>query len=343
MEWRFAREIGITITVLCSLLWAGSAVATPNSLSISEARRRFQEGVAAYDAGKFEASRIAFAQAYALEPLPELLINLGHAELKTDRYVDGARHISKALREAEIGLGERRAAERALQRAEEEVARIKVAVNIDGATIRIDGEDIGASPMIYVWHLEPGEHRVRVSKDGFESDELLLGISKGKVKVVQVRLKRIERVANPTPLGSLDDPLPGRDKGADSGPSLVPVWIGGGLAVAGVAVGVVFSLDAASKRDDRDSRLSALSSAAGVNNPCATGAANVSGCSEVRDLDDKAASSQTLGIVGFAVGGAALIGTVTYALLASGGNDDTAQLTPLLGPQLAGLSFSSAF
>jgi hypothetical protein len=345
MNRRRARAgVGAAVS-LCVLIWLEAAFAAPPSTSVKEARRRFEEGVAAYDAGQYEASRIAFAQAYALEPIPALLINLGHAELKTARYVEGARHIAQALREAEIGLGERRAAERALESAEVHVARLKVAVNIDGASIRVDGQDIGSSPIIYVWHLEPGEHRIRGSKEGFESDEQVVGISKGQMKVVELRLAPVPK-GTPITLNDTPPPAPAQTGVDDGGGrSWVPLAVGGALAVGGIAAGVYFTLDSMSKRDERDTLVGDLQQSLGMGS-CAPGGVGGASCREIEQLDSDARKSQTFGIVGFAVGGAALVGSAIYFFATAGddsGNSARMNVLPVVGTREAGLAFSGRF
>lgn len=347
---RFARSSAWLFAVLLGCFFsAPQLLAAPASSSMQEAKRRFEEGVAAYDAGRYEASRVAFAQAYALEPLAELLINLGHSELKTGRYVEGSRHIAKALRDAEIGLGERRAAERALKTAEPYVARVKIAVNTDGATIVIDGEDVGTSPMIYIWYLEPGEHRIRASKEGFRHDEQTIGISRGQAKAVNLTLapaNASRKIVTPgAPPKSLDSSL---DAGvSDSGDrSVVPLVVGGAVGVVGIAAGVVFTLDSKSKREDRDVQLDALQNTASAN-ACGQNTGNAVECDEIKDLDSKSRTSQTIGIVGFAAGGAAILGGVAlYFLLppsGDSGSEARMRFTPVIGTETAGLNFSGNF
>jgi len=341
-----ARRLSLGFCAFCLVFASSQAQAAPASLSVQEARRRFDEGIEAYDAGRYEASRVAFAQAYALEPLAELLINLGHAELKTGHYVEGSRHIARALREAEIGLGERRAAERALENAERYVARVKVLVNADGASVVIDGEDVGTSPMIYAWYLEPGEHRVRASKEGFEHDEQVLGISRGQIKTVQLKLAHASGAKSSAT--SQEDPATQNDAPAlhDSGGSrLTPLLIGGAVALVAITGGVVFTLDASSKRKDRDAQLATLQNGA-LSEPCALGTGQVAACGEVADLDKTARQSQVIGITAFAVGGAAVLGSLAYYfLLAPEEKTSSARLsvTPVLHPKLSGLRLTGNF
>jgi Flp pilus assembly protein TadD len=65
-----------------------AAQGNPNDPVKDVARQRFQDGVKAFDAGRFEEARVAFEQAYTLSQSPAVLLNLGVAEAKTNRCVD---------------------------------------------------------------------------------------------------------------------------------------------------------------------------------------------------------------------------------------------------------------
>src|SRR5438552_6734139 len=119
-------------------LLAGSALADPPSEDVKMARKRFQEGVAAVDAGNYEAARVAFQQAYALKPHPSVLRNLGQAELKTGRYLEAARHLATFIRDTSFGTpAERDIAKKALVQAEAKLSKLVVEVDVDGAEISV--------------------------------------------------------------------------------------------------------------------------------------------------------------------------------------------------------------
>src|SRR5262247_2617259 len=73
----------------------------PASDPVTEvARQRYEEGVKAFDAGRYEDARSAFLQAYALKRHPAVLLNLGLSELRSGKYVeDGGNHLQQFLRE----------------------------------------------------------------------------------------------------------------------------------------------------------------------------------------------------------------------------------------------------
>jgi hypothetical protein len=288
---------------------AQTALSTTPSISVAEAQRRFEEGVKAYDQKNYEAARVAFAQAYALEPLPQLLVNLGHMELRTARFVEGARHLSQALREADIGVEERRKAEEALKAAEQKVGRVQIELNVDGATLVIDDDKVGTSPMIYAWYVEPGEHRVRASKKGYAPRDEVFGVSKAQTKTIRLSLEPMDDDAAETTAASAH--------GDSFFPKLsererIPLWIGGGLTLAGLGTGVAFALLASGDRTDRDQALSSLQTQTGIANPCAMGTAFETRCDPIDDSDRTARHRQVTSNIGFIFGGAAAAATLTY-------------------------------
>src|SRR5882724_88200 len=93
------RILSLSSLAFVQLLASAPSFADPPNEAVRMARRRFQEGVAAVDAGNYEAARVAFQQAYALKPHPSVLRNLGEAELKPGRHLEAARHLSTFIRD----------------------------------------------------------------------------------------------------------------------------------------------------------------------------------------------------------------------------------------------------
>lgn len=127
----------------------------------AQARQRWNEGIAASDAGDFEVARAAFYQAYALIPHPATLRNLGLMELETGRFVDAARHLSEFLEsglvhspELEEGIDEK------LRDAERMVARLVIVVSPSDAVITVDGSRVPFPLRANTWHVAPGKHVV---------------------------------------------------------------------------------------------------------------------------------------------------------------------------------------
>jgi hypothetical protein len=79
----------LRLVIVCAVLVLASgaslasvAMAQSDASSDADARRYFEEGRVAYEAGNFEAAVRGFRRAYVLSPRPALLYNIGQAELR---------------------------------------------------------------------------------------------------------------------------------------------------------------------------------------------------------------------------------------------------------------------
>ncbi len=118
-----------------------------------------------------------------------------------------------------------------------------------GATVAVDGKEVGALPVSGVV-LAPGDHRVSVMKDGYKSDFQTVSVQKGKESAMVARLTLSERAVTaysgppPTDLGAA---TPGPSVPLEAAPASVEtpvykrwyVWAGVAAVVAGAAAGTV--------------------------------------------------------------------------------------------------------
>jgi hypothetical protein len=131
------------------------------------ARQRYNEGVAAYDAGKFEDARASFLQAYALKHHPAVLLNLGQSELRSNHPDDAGNHLQQFIREfAAASPDQRAAAEKGLAEAKRHVGFVVIIVDAPGADLSIDGTTVGKSPLVDPVYLKPGKHTVFAALQG---------------------------------------------------------------------------------------------------------------------------------------------------------------------------------
>ena len=59
------------------------------------ARELFQQGIAQYDAGNYEAAAASFAKAYEMKPHPAVLRNLALSELMQGKRADACTHFKR--------------------------------------------------------------------------------------------------------------------------------------------------------------------------------------------------------------------------------------------------------
>jgi hypothetical protein len=267
---RLFRSAHITLVtvalVTTSPVWAQPA---PTPEEVQQAQVRWNEGKAYFDAGNFEAARVAFKQAYTVFPHAAFLQNLGEAELRTGRHVEAARHFTAFLRASSSGSpGQRELAKKSLAKASERLGSIVVTTNVDDAEIRIDEEIVGRSPLgSLTWYVEPGRHLVTARKEGYLDGTERVDVAIGPPRSVFVRVQRViggtseappeePRPATPPPAPPSSAPRVVNEPAsssfnitADSRRSVAPARTivlisGAALTVAGVAMGTVFALRA---------------------------------------------------------------------------------------------------
>lgn len=104
--------------LLALLLLAGSAAAAPD-----EFQRRYEDGKARYQAGDNEGAIRAFEAAYAVDPVPGVLFNIGQAYLKLGRPQEALRYYERYLETGpRLGERERRKVEGAITDARAQIA-----------------------------------------------------------------------------------------------------------------------------------------------------------------------------------------------------------------------------
>ncbi len=310
--------LGLPLLALALALPAAPAQAQPPaetaaSAATAEARQRFTEGVKHFDAGKYELAVAAFKQAYALKAAPEILRNLGAAEIKAGHKKEGARHLAEYLRSVTILPDDERAdIRKELAKAERSLTRIQVRTQPTDAQVTIDGESVGTWVATDPWHVEPGEHTVSVKKAGHESAERSVTTKAGEEQVVQVELTpaRSEVTAAALPseqVSSAVTTLPPDEPQSDA-KSIVPLIVGGGITALALAGGIGFRIAASSAEDDAK----AIERAIGDNASCAR--SNSSRCSELQDKLASADRKYNLSTGGFVTAGVAAAATAVYYL-----------------------------
>jgi hypothetical protein len=309
------RRIGSALLVLAL---TSTALAEPVSEAIKSARKRFQEGVAAADAGNYEAARIAFQQAYALKPHASVLRNLGQVELRTGHSLDAARHLSTFLRDTTFGTpADRESAQQSLAEAESKIGRIVIEVDVEGAEASIDGELIGRAPFgSDPFYAEPGARKLKIKKDGYADYEQTIALDAGRTAHVSVTLHRPEgdelapaaatappaiaesAAQAPTPPPArAPEPITASTSGGLAARTVVLI---GGAVLTGVAlgVGIVATARASSLDREADEIRDRL-----PGEGCVSSAGSASSCSDLQERLDARNHANVLATEGFIAAG----------------------------------------
>jgi hypothetical protein len=235
-----------------------AAPAAPSADAVKEAESHFRRGVALYKDGDPTGALVEFKRTYELAPNFHILFNLGQTYFQLQHYADALRTLQEFLTEggAQIAPDRRAAVEADIQQLEARVGQVDVKVSPDGATIFVDDEPLGTSPLALPVVVSVGRRKFSAVKPGLPPQERFLEIASGDHATLSLDLAPSPAppvapapalASTPLPAPALaSTPLPAA--GAESAPA--GPWIAWGVAGAlGAATVVTGVLTLAAKSD----------------------------------------------------------------------------------------------
>ena len=262
-------------------------------------------------------SRGGAAPAWQLKQSPDIAANLAQTEADLGKHRDAAEHFAFALAHVLPSSTDeqKKALEEGLEAEKKEVGTLHVTVEPSDAVFSVDEAPVTLPTNGDVF-VDPGDHRTSVSREGYQSNQQTVHVSKGAARVLWINLVEVgapaERVAPATsePIRESTNRPTGGDGETSSGRSLVPVIVGGGLVVAGVATGIGFLLSG----NSHDQTGVDLGKKIPSTNGCGQGSPHSTECGELNNEAQKGANARRLETISLAVAGAAAIGTILYFL-----------------------------
>src|SRR6478735_10958853 len=226
--------------LLIATAFAGQLYAQGDSPDSDRANQLFKKGKVAFNAGKYNDALRIYTEAWSLKQSPDIAANLAQTESELGQHRDAAEHFSFALDHLLPSSTDeqKQALAEGLAQEKKEIGTLRVTLEPSDSVLTIDGVRISVPPSGDVF-LEPGEHAVSVNHEDCEPSQQTVRISRGASQVLWIKLtasagthRAADGATQPT------DVTP--PSGSHSHRSIVPAVIGGGLVVAGAAVGVVF-------------------------------------------------------------------------------------------------------
>jgi hypothetical protein len=332
------RFFAYLLVISTPLSIAGSALAAPppaaaqpspptSAKAKDHADELFDQGTAAFDAGRFAEAETKFEQAWALKQTHDIAGNLGIVKIHLGKTAEGAKHLAWALEHLPPteASSTRKGLEQELQKARSAISSVHIRVNVAGAEITVNGHVAGKSPLADEVFVEPGVVNVAVRLDGYSAVQEAPTVRKGETH--EVSLELVKRTDVPEKR------------------SLVPGVVLGSVAGAALAVGIGLLVDAGAK-GSHAKELSDAIVAAG--HGCAAGTAIFdSRCAEVQSTASAGDSHHSAG-VGVLIGaGAVAVGTAAYFLWptsrASAPAAGALRFVPAVSTTNAGLLYTGTF
>jgi len=289
------------------------ALAQPDASSAKAEYRKAYDAIAKQD---WATARDLLLGMWNKSKTYDVASSLGQVEFRLQHYAAAARYMTFA--NANVPPSEKtefiKKLEKGLQEVRVRVGAIRVTVGEPGAELRAGDQLIGQSPLTEEVFLDPGSCVVTATKDGRVARQQIVAHG-GESFTVTLNLPAAEQP--PSPPGATTPPPPATEPAplttthppppASSSPDLLPVAIGGGVALVALATGIGFRLSANSSYDDAD----ALRNKNGAQG-CADGTAPASDCTAQTDANKSGDRKTNVSTVAFGVAGAAVVGTAVY-------------------------------
>ncbi len=237
----------ITAVVACAVL----VVATPAAAQTDRdvAVKLGEQALEAYHAGRWSEAYDKFEAADKLVSAPPFIVFMARSKRNQDELVAAARLFRRALVQP-VDPDAPAAFRRATDEAKEELASLveripTLLVMVADATAetRVMIDDVAYEVTDKAIELDPGKHRVVVVTPGMASDMQQIDLAEGGGETQLLVTLRETRAADPTP-----KPVPEGDVATEG--LLWPAMIALGVGAAGVGVGAVTAVMAASRVSD---------------------------------------------------------------------------------------------
>ncbi len=232
--------IAMIVVFTASTAGAQGTPAAPAEAT-SEARTHFDRGVVFYDESDYAAALVEFKRAYTLAPTWQVLFNIGQAYFQIRNYAQALVTLSRFLEEGKDRVPEARRTTVESERADlaNRVGHANIQSNRPGATITIDDEEVGVTPLAAPTLLSVGLRKVKAVAPGKPPVEEEVSVSAGDTVDVRLDFPSDSAPAAPAPVNLV---APRTAESETPSANRAPALAAFGVALAGAAVGAVFGV-----------------------------------------------------------------------------------------------------
>jgi len=356
--------------VLCSLPAAAIAQVDVKA----EARTHFDRGLVLAKGLAYAEAVAEFNTAYQLSPNYAVLFNLGQAYVGMGQPVYAVDVLKRYLTDGgkEVPAARRRQVEADITQQERRIATVTVRAPYSGVAIRLDGVEVGKSPLPEPVRVAAGAHVFAASLPGYRPWEQRLELAGKEQRLIEMAFEPVAapvHAAAPTsPVSGAVAPAPGQAASATVAPTAtaaanpavvgpgpapaaettapavppstptagskrLPAYVVGGLGLASLAVGGVFGIRAITQMNDSDKE-------------CPKDVCSQRGV----DLANRAKTSALIaditigaGLVGVAVATYLFVRSPKATEPAPGTLASSIQVAPAVGPNLAGVALGGSW
>lgn len=292
------------------------------------ARALADQGLTAYEEGRFSDAVDLFTRAQSVIDAPIHLLYIARAQEKQGHLVQAMEAYNKAVRTQlspgapEVFVEAKKDAEKELEALIPRLPQVTVTVSgeeqAEDVVVKVDGEPLPAAFVGVKRPANPGKHTYSAEGATLEAPEVTIAVNEGGEAMVELVLRAKAVVAAapaPEPAPKEAPPPPPPSEPRDTGTSSkLPAYAALGVGAVGLGAGTYFLIKRGSASDDAD----ALDGECRTSRVCGEADA-----SRLDTLDADAASYGTYSLVGYSVG---LVGVGVGVYLLLTGGDETASV-----------------
>ena len=225
-------------------------------------------GIREYRRQNLEAARKAFAEAWRLKRHPAIAFSLAEVEMKLGLYREASDHLRYYIERSNAEHASDRAdAEAEVRECRKHLGTVRVMMDPRDARLFVDNEAVEGEGQERIVLLEPGEHTFRAESGVRSSSTERIVVAAGQELALALAMP--PELAKPTsaavaaPHGAVASTAStgGNGNGGGGHARTAALVAGGVLTVAAIAVGVGYTLAAASTRNERDQLIRQVESA----------------------------------------------------------------------------------
>jgi hypothetical protein len=215
---------------------------------MAEASPHFDRGATFYREGDYAAALIEFKTAYGLSPSWQVLFNIGQCYFQLHDYPNAYLTLQRFAREGgdRVVAEDRATLDTELPDLANRVGKVTITSNVDGATVSVDDQVIGTTPLGDSVLVGMGVRRIMGTREGRAPVEKRVVIGGGDTVALRLDFALPLR-SGLRPARSNGEPRPTRSR-----VNYVPTYLGILIGSGGVAVGSIFGIVAIEDKSNLD-------------------------------------------------------------------------------------------
>lgn len=209
---------------------ADTPTAKPSS-DAADAGKRFSAGVMLYNEADYSAALVEFKRAYVIAPNSTVLYNIGQTHFQLQDYAAAYLALTQYLAEAGPTAPHAEEVRATIEVLRGRTAKLAVTSTVVGATVTVDDQVVGKTPLVEPVLVSIGRRRVVLALEGRTLDTRTVDVAAGDTVRVELQAPAATATATTGPADVDGRPV------AHERSTLVPtLWVTTGVLAAGALV-----------------------------------------------------------------------------------------------------------